>query len=353
MRQGTGSILRGVALVGILGALAAGVVRGQDARAVEVTAGTLNVRTGVWGTLVGEVNSGTRLAVIGEQSGWLKVWYEGRSAWIYGGYTKPVREGTIEEVTASALNVRTGPGTGYRSIGLAGRGQRYVRAGTSGAWRKIWFGRILGWVHGGYTKALAIGGSQPPPPPPPGAPPGSWVASHAGLDLSGSHIPRAGVSNATLRRALGIAVEPYGRVESYEGRSFVRGKTSSFGGPNDFGVTSTETGAITGERLRSLNSPLSPDAATLARRPQDFYYVAMRWDYSPNGRDFWKNARILVLNPKNGRAIVVRPVDWGPNTRTGRIVDLSPQAMKDLGLATDQDALVAFARPGTPLGVVR
>jgi len=203
-----------------------------------------------------------------------------------------------------------------------------------------------------YTLRFTNACAPPPPPPPP--PPGmGWAALHRGLDLSGSHIPRAGLSNSTLRSALGVSVEPYGSVVDFGGRSFVRGTTSHFGGPNDTGVTSTETGAITGERLRGLNNPLSPSTSTLSSRPQDYYYVAMRFDYSQNGRSFWQNARLLVVNPANGRAIVVRPVDWGPNTRTRRVLDLSPQAMTSLGMTTDDNALVSFAAPGSPLGLVR
>jgi hypothetical protein len=117
-------------------------------------------------------------------------------------------------------------------------------------------------------------------------------------------------------------------------------------------VTSTETGAITGERLRSLNSPLSASDATIATRPEDFYFIAMRWDYTPHGRAFWEDVRILVVNPANGVRVVLRPVDWGPNTSTGRILDISPEAIEDLGATTDDELLVAFAAPDAPLGVV-
>ena len=170
------------------------------------------------------------------------------------------------------------------------------------------------------------------PPPPPGE-----AGPYAGLAQSGSEIPRAGLANGTLRAALGLATEPYGDVVTHEGRSYVRGKVSWFGGPSDTGVSSTETGAITGERLRSLTG----------------YFVAMRWSYTPNGRTFWRDARILVVNPDTGARVVVRPVDWGPHTSTRRIVDLSPEALAALGLDTDDDALVAFAAPGTPTGPVR
>ncbi|RMG94864.1 MAG: hypothetical protein D6705_15060 [Deltaproteobacteria bacterium] len=193
------------------------------------------------------------------------------------------------------------------------------------------------------------GQADPDPDPDPNQDPGD---PHAGLSQDGMEIPRAGLANPTLESALGIAVEPYGDVIVDDGKSWVAGRSSWFGGPNDNGVGPTETGAITGEILRQLNDPVNPSKADLDARPEDFYYVAMRWNYGPNGKSWWKDARIVVRNPATGTQVVVRPVDWGPHTSTQRIVDLSPQAMTDLGASTDDVLHVAFAAPGTPLGVV-
>lgn len=55
-------------------------------------------------------------------------------------------------VTASRLNVRTGPSTRYRVIGQLSRGQRVNTTGASGAWRKIRFAGRDAWVHGGYLR---------------------------------------------------------------------------------------------------------------------------------------------------------------------------------------------------------
>jgi hypothetical protein len=185
-----------------------------------------------------------------------------------------------------------------------------------------------------------------------GTPPAGTGGVWAGLSQDGSEIPRAGLTNGTLRATLGISTEPYGDVTSRADGEWVRGRVSWFGGPGDTGVSSTETGAVSGERLRSLNSPVDPDAATLASRPADYYFVAMRWNYSPNSTSWWRGARLVVANAATGAQVVVRPVDWGPNTSTRRIIDLSPQAMSDLGVTTDDEVLVAFALPGTPLGPV-
>ena len=189
-------------------------------------------------------------------------------------------------------------------------------------------------------------------PPPPGDPTDPVGATWAGLSQSGSEIPRAGLANPTLAATLGMDVEPLGEVVDAGGHEWVRGKVSWFGGPDDTWTTPTETGAITGELLRELNDPTNPTAEDLQTHPEDYYYCAMRWSYTPNGTWFWKDARVLVMNPATGSAAVLRPLDWGPNLSTGRVLDVSPQAMADLWLTTDDEALVSFAPPGTPLGPV-
>ncbi len=126
-------------------------------RAVEVATGSLNVRTSAGGTILGQVSSGTRLVRIAEDSGWVKVWFEGRSAWVSEGYTRPVTSGTADQVTTAKLNVRSGPSTNYSVVGGTSLGQQYVRSGTSGSWRKIWYGRNQRWFHGGYTQSVPVG----------------------------------------------------------------------------------------------------------------------------------------------------------------------------------------------------
>ena len=172
------------------------------------------------------------------------------------------------------------------------------------------------------------------------------------ITQGGSEIPRQGLANGTLQAALGVAVEPYGTVTTTTDGTWVRGTISQFGGASDTGVSATETGAISGQNLRALNTPASPTPAQIAANPGNFYYLAMRFNYAPNGRTFWSNARIAVRNTATNRTVIMRPVDWGPGTRTTRVVDVSPQAMVDLGVTTDANVLVAFAPPGTPLGPV-
>lgn len=323
------------------------------ARSVEVTVDGLNVRAAPWGAVLDRAGRGVQLAVRADRDGFVAVDWGDRQAWVHAAYVRRTAA-TVVEVTASALNVRVLPSTADAVIATARRGQRFVQLGRSGDWLRVQFGPRTGWLHGDHTRALPPVTPAPAPTAPAAPRSSGWAALHRGLTLDGAEVPRAGLRNDTLRRALGISVEPYGDSVTHGGRAFVRGTVSWFGGRNDTGVTPTETGSITGELLRALEGgPSGPSAADRARRPEAYYFCAMRWSYAPQGRAWWARAKLLVVSPSTGKAVVVRPVDWGPHTRTRRLIDLSPQALRDLGIRTDDVALVSFAPPDAPLGPVR
>ncbi|MBX3469247.1 MAG: penicillin-insensitive murein endopeptidase [Planctomycetes bacterium] len=76
---------------------------------------------------------------------------------------------TPAQVTASALNVRTGPGTSYRVLGSLPRGTQVVIVGTSGNWRQIDLGANgPGWVYFAYLEPIP--GAAPTAPAAPAAP---------------------------------------------------------------------------------------------------------------------------------------------------------------------------------------
>lgn len=163
--------------------------------------------------------------------------------------------------------------------------------------------------------------------------PPTWKDIYAGLEVNGSNIPHKGLSNPTLGD-----IEPFGDVVKFAGLDFVKGRVSWFGGKNDDGVTPDETGSLTGEILRGL--------------PDNDYYCAMRFSFSPNGKKFWAGQRILVINPISQKAVVVRAIDWGPNTLTKRVIDLSKRALTDLGAETDDHLLCAFAKNSQAVGPI-
>ena len=127
-----------------------------------------------------------------------------------------------------------------------------------------------------------------------------------------------------------------------------QGKISIFGGPKDRGIKPEDKLALpTGphgvyERVRSLN-------------PKSFY-CSMRWNYhvehlTPEEvKRSWANKKLLVTNIKNGNAVVVRAVDYGPHENTGFDIGISPGAADTLGVEVGDAVDIAFADPKLPLG---
>lgn len=126
------------------------------------------------------------------------------------------------------------------------------------------------------------------------------------------------------------------------------GKVNIFGGPKDRGVKPEDKLALpTGphgvyERFRSLN-------------PKSFY-CSMRWNYhvqhlTPEEvKRSWANRKLLVTNAKNGAAVVVRAVDYGPHENTGLDIGLSPGAAQALGVEVGDEVDIALADPKSQLG---
>jgi hypothetical protein len=126
------------------------------------------------------------------------------------------------------------------------------------------------------------------------------------------------------------------------------GKLGIFGGPRDRGIKPEDKLALpTGphgvyERVRSLN-------------PKGFY-CAMRWNYhvehmTPEEvKRWWANKKLLVTNAKNGSAVVVRAVDYGPHENTGLDISLSPGAAEALEVELGEEVDIALADPKSPLG---
>jgi hypothetical protein len=127
------------------------------------------------------------------------------------------------------------------------------------------------------------------------------------------------------------------------------GKMSTFGGPQDTGMSKTEGLALYGSEAAFakagigdwLLSAKEAGAPGLGRRldPTKFY-LAARWDYKITAKTFLRTARIRVTNLKTGTNHIARAVDWGPNVRTKRAADLSPGLAKALGLETNDECVV-------------
>jgi hypothetical protein len=142
----------------------------------------------------------------------------------------------------------------------------------------------------------------------------------------------------------------------------VEGKMSTFGGPLDFGMKPDEGLALFSKpdledpKYAYLFLPAPPPGTSgLGRRlnPNQFYF-ACRWNYSATPKEFLRRSLASVENPKNGRKVDARPVDWGPHERTGRVADLSPGLAAALRLNTDDVVRIAIsARRAIPVKVAR
>jgi N-acetylmuramoyl-L-alanine amidase len=126
----------------------------------------------------------------------------------------------------------------------------------------------------------------------------------------------------------------------------ITGKCSWFGGPNDDGVAPDEGLAFIDSTsdAPTLFLPAQPPGTTgLARRLNpNTYYIACRWDYDIYPKPSLLEHYAMVRSTKTGRRVLVRPADWGPNENTNRVADLSPGAMDELGITTDDEVEVIY-----------
>ena len=133
----------------------------------------------------------------------------------------------------------------------------------------------------------------------------------------------------------------------------LNGRMSTFGGPDDEGMTATEDLALVEKQSQADEYPgdffLSESVARARgwgrRLNPEKFYIACRWDYSLTPKAFLRTAQVTVQDPTNGRSAQARVVDWGPHERTGRIADMSPGLARFLEIKTDDIVNVIIPTP--------
>ena len=124
------------------------------------------------------------------------------------------------------------------------------------------------------------------------------------------------------------------------------GTCSWFGGPEDMGVSPSEGLAFIYDidTVPHLFLPTQPAGTTgLARRLNtEVAYCAARWDYAVTPKPSLLEAKVLVRALKTGIALQAFAADWGPHEDTGRVADLSPSLMRNLGITTDDEVEIIF-----------
>ncbi|MBN2364038.1 SH3 domain-containing protein [candidate division WOR-3 bacterium] len=127
----------------------------------EVATAELNVRSGPSSSypVISQIHSGQKFCVFDRNGNWYKIYFPSGSGyahgWAYGGdgnpeqYLKGANGNEILLVTASLLNVRSGPTTDSAVLTLVSRGQCFVPDTFSGNWARISLAdsNIIGWIH--------------------------------------------------------------------------------------------------------------------------------------------------------------------------------------------------------------
>jgi uncharacterized protein YraI len=165
-------------LLTAISTLLLGAANSAQAASVTVTASALNVRSGpsTRYRVMTSVRRGAVLESLGTSGSWTLVQLQGRRGYAFSRYLRanPAGSGSsggsastggtstsgeAMSVTASALNVRSGPSTRYRKLGTLRRGASVRVLSRQGAWSRIAYGNGAAWVHGDYLAKPGSTGS--------------------------------------------------------------------------------------------------------------------------------------------------------------------------------------------------
>jgi SpoIID/LytB domain protein len=140
--------------------------RGEQPASVGIVAASgLNVRSGP-GTnysKIGFLYRNSQVTILGQTGAWYKIKFGSTTGYVHSAYVKvsnavPSRGEddrslpSTAVVTATWLNVRTGPGTNYTRIGAIKMNSRVTILQKVGSWYKISYGALTGYVSGDYLK---------------------------------------------------------------------------------------------------------------------------------------------------------------------------------------------------------
>lgn len=154
----------------------------------------------------------------------------------------------------------------------------------------------------------------------------------------------AGIAEALSGHDIAVPPDLPDYPEVGEPLFYARGKCSSFGGPRDTGVSPSEGLAMYTDINQApwLFLPFQPANTTgLARRLNPAVpYIACRWDYDVTPKNMLRQG--IAKISANGISLKTFIGDWGPHEDTGRVADLSPVLMDNLGLSTDDEVEVIF-----------
>ena len=96
------------------------------------------------------------VVVLGKEGIWYKVIYDLQVGYMHGDYLKVSTTASAElgygRVTASSLNVRSGPTTSYKQLTKATKGEKAYIIGIKNGWYRVIFGDYVGYVSSKYIE---------------------------------------------------------------------------------------------------------------------------------------------------------------------------------------------------------
>ncbi|WP_373601614.1 SH3 domain-containing protein, partial [Paraclostridium bifermentans] len=129
-----------------------------------VTATSLNVRSGpsTSHSVIGSLKQNEKVEVISESNGWSKIKFKGKEAYVSSAYLEnsdggsvtpdPDPDTNLKSVTATSLNVRSGPSTSHSVVGSLKQNEVVEVISESNGWSKIKFKGLDGYVSSTYLK---------------------------------------------------------------------------------------------------------------------------------------------------------------------------------------------------------
>ncbi len=118
----------------------------------------LNVRSAPWGTIIGKLDKGKKVDILGREGEWLKIKYNGRDAYIHSGYVSTANKPSsafMGYVSAkNSLNVRASAWGDI--IGHLGRNTKVEILGKTGDWYKIRYNGKDAVVHSQYISKTPV-----------------------------------------------------------------------------------------------------------------------------------------------------------------------------------------------------
>jgi len=137
--------------------LAPGAIARADSDAL-ITGNGVNLRSSptTESASLGKLYKGNAVTVTGKSGDWYTVTADGKRGYIYDDYvsitTKDTPLSATATVTASALNLRSGPGADYSRVKLLYYGETVTVTAKHGSWYAVTAGSKRGYVSGAYLK---------------------------------------------------------------------------------------------------------------------------------------------------------------------------------------------------------